>query len=143
MVLLAIVAFSSFRAYYAPLLTIEPKRPALSPSFGPGYSAPNSIGENVSVIGYLATTNVKPACGLSSNQCAAANTPIYYLTIGGLDYRLIFSNSTQPPMIFRTRVLVSGVFVTPSTFDSTQWTPSLIFNGDIYVESLIYLRDFP
>jgi hypothetical protein len=81
---------------------------------------------------------VSPACALSSPPCAISDSPLYYITVQGWNYRLIFANSTKPPLN-HAKVVVTGVFVTPSTYVASAWTPQISFRGDIYVISYAYL----
>ncbi len=113
-----------------------------SPSFGPRPPGLNPTGVNVTVMGILRGSSVVPSCSLSNPPCAEVNTPIYYVVINGWNYRLIFPNSTEPPDVMGQRVLVTGLFLTPSSYDTAQWTPSLYFYGDIYVQTIIYLHYF-
>ena len=111
-----------------------------SPSFGPGLAGinyPNPIHQNVTLTGVMTSSTVSPACKLSSPPCAVADSPLYYITVNGWNYRLIFSNSTKAPLN-HARIVVTGVFVTPSTYQPSLWSPQLSFHGDIYVISYYY-----
>jgi len=117
-----------------------------SPAFGPGLETsgpnyPNPIHQNVTLTGSVTTSVVSPACKLSSPPCAIADSPLYYITVNGWNYRLIFSNSTTVPMNHAS-ISVTGVFVTPSTYKSSQWTPQMQFHGDIYVIAYSYVSPY-
>jgi len=62
---------------------------------------------------------------------------VYYITINGVNYRLIFPASMKPPTN-DLPIIVTGSYVTPSTYQSNQYTPQLYFRGDIYVTSYSY-----
>jgi hypothetical protein len=63
---------------------------------------------------------------------------LYYITIDGVNYRLIFPASIKPP-INGLQIIVTGTYLTPSTYQSNQYTPQLYFRGDIYVISYSYV----
>jgi hypothetical protein len=106
---------------------------------GPGdINYPNPISQNVTVAGVMTSLVVSPACALSNPPCAIANSPIYYITVNGWDYRLIFPNSTTVP-VNHAHILVTGRFVTPSTYQANLWTPQMYFRGDIYVTTYSYV----
>ena len=112
-----------------------------SPSFGPelasGINYPNPIHQNVTLTGVITGSVVAPACKLSNPPCAIADSPVYYITVNGQDYRLIFPNSTKVPLN-HAHIEVTGVFVTPSTYQANLWNPQMYFRGDIYVISYYY-----
>jgi hypothetical protein len=66
---------------------------------------------------------------------------LYYITVNGVNYRLIFPVSMKLP-INGLRIMVTGTYVTPSTYQSSQWTPELYFGGDIYVISYSYVSPY-
>jgi hypothetical protein len=112
-----------------------------SPSFVPGLAGidyPNPISQNVTVMGVMTASVVSPACALSNPPCSVADSPLYYVTVGGWNYRLIFQNSTAVP-VNHAHIVVTGVFVTPSTFQASLWTPQIYFRGDIYVQTYSYV----
>lgn len=111
-----------------------------APSFGPRPPPLKNSGVNVTLVGVIGWSTVAPACSISNPPCTIVDTPIYYVIINGMNYRLILSNSTAPPEVLGYRVIVTGLFVTPSAFDTSQWTPSIVFNGDIYVQSITYFH---
>jgi hypothetical protein len=118
------------------------KQTLSSPSFAIGVASasinyPNPIGRNVTVTGVMTASVVAPACALASPPCAIADSSLYYVTVNGWNYRLIFSNSTQPPLNHAT-ITVTGAYVTPSTYQSNLWNPQMQFHGDIYVTSYTY-----
>jgi hypothetical protein len=115
-----------------------------SPSFGPGLAGidyPNPIHQNVTLTGVMTGSVVSPACRLSSPPCAIADSPLYYITVNGQYYRLIFPNSTKAPLN-HAHIEVTGVFVTPSTYQSSLWDPPIYFRGDIYVLSYYYVYPY-
>ena len=85
----------------------------------------------------MTSSIVTPTCALSTPPCAIANSPLYYITVNGWNYRLIFSNSTKLPLN-HAHIMVTGIFVTPSTYQATQWMPEMSFRGDIYVTAYSY-----
>jgi hypothetical protein len=122
------------------------KQTLSSPAFGPGLESsvpnyPNPIHQNVTLTGVMTSSVVSPACALANPPCAIAASSLYYITVNGRDYRLIFSNSTQLPMN-HARISVTGVFVTPSSYKSNLWDPEMTFQGDIYVISYYYLSPY-
>jgi hypothetical protein len=106
---------------------------------------PNPIGEkNVTLIGVIKAFTVAPACSLTNPPCAIPTAAIYYVVVNGRNYRLILPNSiVVPPKLIGSNVIVTGIYVTPSTFQSNQWTPSLSFAGDIYVLKIRYFNTLP
>ncbi len=118
-----------------------PNQTLSSPSFGPGLTSginyPNPIHQNVTLTGVMTASVVSPACKLSSPPCAVADSSLYYITVNGWNYRLIFSNSTKVPLN-RAHIVVTGVFVTPSTYQPGLWSPQMDFRGDIYVITYYY-----
>jgi len=106
---------------------------------GPSY--PNPISQNVTLTGVMTASVVAPTCALANPPCAIAASPLYYITVNGRNYRLIFSNSTTLPMN-HAHISVTGVFVTPSTYKSNLWAPQMQFQGDIYVISYYYLSPY-
>jgi len=119
------------------------KQTLSNPSFGIALASasinyPNPIARNVTVTGVMTASVVAPACQLSNPPCAIADSSLYYITVNGMNYRLIFANSTQPPLN-HANIIVTGVFVTPSTYQSNLWNPQMQFHGDIYVKSYYYV----
>jgi hypothetical protein len=119
------------------------KQTLSSPSFGIALASasinyPNPIARNVTVTGVMTASVVAPACQLANPPCAIADSSLYYITVNGANYRLIFPNSTQPPLN-HANIIVTGVFVTPSTYQSNLWNPQMQFRGDIYVISYYYV----
>jgi hypothetical protein len=143
-VLLAVVAIAivvvTFQAY-----SINSNRTARStPSFAPGQGGinyPNPINPNITVTGVMTSAVISPACSLSTPPCAIVNSPLYYVNVNGWNYRLIFPNSMKVPMN-RARILVTGMFVTPSSYEASQWTPQMYFRGDIYVVAYSYVSPY-
>jgi hypothetical protein len=119
------------------------KAPSAS-SFAPapgGINYPNPISPNVTVVGVMTSAVVAPACSLSNPPCAIVDSSLYYVTVNGWNYRLIFPHSMKVPMN-HAHILVSGVFVTPSGYEVNQWTPQMYFLGDIYVVAYYYVSPY-
>ena len=102
---------------------------------------PNPVNKNVTVAGEMTSSVVSPTCALSSPPCAIANSPLYYITVNGWNYRLIFPNATKIPLN-HAHIMVTGVFVTPSTYKASEWMPVMSFRGDIYVISYSYVSPY-
>lgn len=97
------------------------------------------VGENVTVIGTLKVLTLAPSCSLLATPCTNPETQILYIVVNGRNYRLILSPIADlPEVLSGSHVVVSGLFVTPSAFQVDQWTPSLRFFGDIYVQVIWY-----
>ena len=139
---LAIVAVPYYNAYELR------NRPPLvsSPPFNPNDNSfpPNPYGYNVTVLGVIKASQVAPACALSNPPCAISPTSVFYVVVNGRHYRLIFSNDTfVPANVTGTNVVVTGSYVTPSTFNADQWTPPITFYGDIYVFKVTFFLKLP
>jgi len=105
---------------------------------------PNPRGYNVTVLGVMKASEVDPTCALSTPPCAITPTSIYYVVVNGRNYRLIFSNNTFiPANVTGTNVVITGAYVTPSSFNADQWTPSITFYGDIYVFKVTFFLKLP
>jgi len=102
---------------------------------------PNPINKNVTVAGTMTSSIVSPTCALSTPPCAIADSPLYYITVNGWNYRLIFPNSTKLPLN-HANIMVTGVFVTPSAYQASQWMPQMYFRGDIYVITYSYVSPY-
>jgi hypothetical protein len=63
------------------------------------------------------------------------------MNVNGRNYRLIFSNTTTVPLN-RAHIIVTGIYVTPSTYPATLWTPQIHFSGDIYVIAYSYASPY-
>jgi hypothetical protein len=143
-ILVAVLAIASivvaFQAYFVNSTTT----PALSfaPSSSGKISYPNPVNPNVTLTGPLTSTVVSPTCVLSSHPCAISGGTLYYITVNGVNYRLIFPASMKLP-ISGLHIMVTGTYVTPSTYQSSQWTPELYFGGDVYVMSYSYVFTYP
>ena len=110
------------------------------PSVGVGGGI-QPIHENVTVLGTLKVLTLAPTCSLAVNPCSNPETQIYYVVVNGRNYRLISLDKVQiPPSLAGSNVVVSGLFVTPSTFQADQWIPPLFFFGDIYVRVVWYYK---
>ena len=114
-------------------------------AFAPGPSQsinyPNPINKNVTIVGTMTSSIIAPACSLAAPPCAIANSPLYYITVNGWNYRLIFPNSTKLPLN-HSQISVTGIYVTPSTYQASEWTPQMYFRGDIYVTSYTYVSPY-
>jgi hypothetical protein len=128
------VAFQAYSTYSA-----NSAQPTTAFAPGPGgINYPNPISPNVTVSGVITSSTISPACSLSSPPCAISDSPLYYITANGWNYRLIFPNSTKIPLN-HSHIFVTGVYVTPSTYQASQWTPHMYFRGDIYVTNYYYI----
>ena len=108
------------------------------PSVGVGGGI-QPIHENVTVLGTLRVLTLAPTCSLAVNPCSSPESQIFYVVVYGRNYRLILSDKMQiAASLAGSRVVVSGLFVTPSAFQGDQWVPSLFFYGDIYVRVISY-----
>ncbi|MGA2783504.1 MAG: hypothetical protein ABSF09_02255 [Candidatus Bathyarchaeia archaeon] len=98
-------------------------------------------GMNVTVHGVVQITSVAPVC---SPSCAIQSSTISYLVVNGRNYRLVFSNSTTVQSnVNGWNAVVTGSFITPSNYQSNEWTPTISFFGDIYVQNITYYRTLP
>ncbi len=133
-VLVSAIIVIAFQAYLLSSLTSSV---ASSPSFSPSNNYPTDQPSTLTLTGPLTTTAVSPVCALySSPPCAIWVGTLYYITINGVNYRLIFPTSMKPPPpINGIRIIVTGTYVTPSTYQYYQYTPQLSFRGDMYVIS--------
>jgi hypothetical protein len=118
-----------------------PSTAAFAPSAAGSINYPNPINQNVTLTGVMTVVQVAPACSLSNPPCAISDSPLYYLTVNGQNYRLVFSNSTTIPLNL-SRIMVIGVYVTPSTYKASQYTPQIHFRGDIYVIAYSYTSPY-
>jgi len=84
---------------------------------------------------------VSPACAFTTPRCAVADSPLYYITSNGWNYRLIFPNDTKIPPN-HANIVVTGIYVTPSTYVASQWLPQMYFRGDIYVLSYTFISPY-
>lgn len=106
------------------------------PSVGVGGGI-QPIHQNVTVLGTLKVLTLAPTCSLAVNPCSSPATQIFYVVVNGRNYRLILSERVQiPASLAGSSVVISGLFVTPSTFQADQWVPPLFFFGDIYVRTI-------
>ena len=133
-VLVGAIVVVVFQAY---LLSSLVSSLASSPSFSPPIYS-NATNQTLTLSGPITATVVSPMCALYSNPpCALSIGTLYYITIDGVNYRLIFPASIKPPTN-GLGIIVTGNYVTPSTYQSNQYTPALYFRGDIYVVSYSY-----
>jgi len=139
--LMAVVAITLVLIVFRSSQTTVPPNTAFAPSTSGSIIYPNPISQNVTLTGVMTSAQVAPACSLSNPPCAISDSPLYYITVNGWNYRLIFSNSTTIPLN-RSDIMVTGVFVTPSSYEATQWTPHMYFRGDIYVIAYAYASPY-
>lgn len=143
-VLLAVVAITlvvvSVQAYSINSNMKAPSTSSFAPPSG-DINYPNPISPNVTVVGLMTSVVVSPACSLSTPPCAIVDSPLYYVSVNGWNYRLIFPHSMRVPMN-HARILVTGIFVTPSAYEASQWTPQMYFRGDIYVVAYSYVSPY-
>jgi len=108
------------------------------PSVGVGGGI-QPIHENVTVLGTLKILTLAPTCSLAVDPCSNPVTQIFYVVVNGRNYRLILSDKVHiQASSAGSSVVVSVLFVTPSTFQADQWVPPLFFFGDIYVWVIWY-----
>jgi len=134
LLLLAVITVSYYGSNYF-IHTGVMQSPSLLQS-GPTY--PNPGFPNVTEIGMMRSLTVSPACSLNNPPCAISTAPLYYITVNGANYRLIFPNSMALPKN-GAHIIVTGRYVTPSTYKAEQWMPALVFRGDIYVQTYSYV----
>ena len=131
-VLVSAIVVVAFQAYLLSSLTSSIPT---SPSFSPSNNYPNPTKSPLTLTGPIRTATVSPMCAFYANPpCAAWVGTLYYITINGVNYRLIFPASMKPP-INGLQIVVTGTYVTPSTYQSNSYTPRLSFRGDVYVMS--------
>lgn len=143
---LVAVAFLIMATVYSYNL-VAPNKSAVNPQV---MAAPPTVGvggglqaahQSVSVIGILKVLTLAPTCSLAVNPCATPATQIFYVVVNGRNYRLIPSNTVPiPASLAGSNVVVSGLYVTPSTYQADQWVPPLFFFGDIYVRAIWYFN---
>jgi hypothetical protein len=141
-----IVAFPYYQAYlHSSTIDQEPASspPLMVPS--PSLSSrPKPSGVNVTVLGVMKASIIAPTCSLSNPPCAISPTSIYYIVVNGRNYRLIFPNSTSVPgNVVGSNAVITGLYITPSTFNVDEWTPSISFYGDIYVQKMTFFLQLP
>jgi len=128
-------------------------RPTSSPTQSPinitGVTVVTFTGTNAALVAnqYVAVTGLEvnytgivhsgfviPTCATEPRACALPEAAFFYLTSNSLTYRLIPLSS---PFMFAdgTRVIVTGILVTPSSLNSTL-LQGYTFAGDIYVQSI-------
>ena len=152
-VAIVIIALAIFAIPYYHAINLQSSivsgqnQPALSPSesnpsLSPPVKTPGPI--NVTVIGVLKNSILAPTCSLYNPPCAMPDTSIYYIVVNGRNYRLLFQNSTLiPSNVTGSNAVVTGLYVTPSTYKADQWTPIMSFYGDIYVQKVTYFLILP
>jgi len=135
-VAIIVVAFQA----YSP--NSKPQTPTLSFSPSVNSNYPNPVNPNVTFTGVLTSKVVSPTCALNNPPCAMSAGSLYYITVNGVNYRLILPPTMKPPKN-GLQIMVTGTYVTPSTYQATQWSPQLSFRGDIYVTSYTYVFPYP
>lgn len=119
---------SGMEAYYSTVGT--PTAVALSELTG----SSTVTGPMVTETGMFYYSSFTPACATVTPPCKLPTTIYYYLVVNStIAYRLILT--TVPAIVNGTRVTVTGMLVTPSSF--TPASGQLLFSGDIYVETII------
>jgi hypothetical protein len=125
---------------------------SLQVQFGAAYKTPSAAvsyaqttlkaitGLNATVVGTIHVITLSPACSQSNPPCAAPNLVLYYLTSNAHTYRLILLTAIPLTPYNGKQVIVNGLVVVPSQLALNQYTapPSLYFDGDMYVRSVIY-----
>lgn len=126
---------------------VSQNQPALSPPMVPNPSdgsGAKPTGVNVTVLGVMKSSVIAPTCSLANPPCAILDTSIYYVIVNGRNYRLIFQNASSiPANVAGQNVVITGLYVTPSTFNADQWTPVISFYGDIYVQKANFFYMLP
>jgi len=91
-------------------------------------------GLEVNYTGIIHSGFVIPTCATEPHACALPEVAFFCLVSNSLAYRLIPLSS---PFMFAdgTRVIVTGILVTPSSLNSTL-LQGYTFAGDIYVQSI-------
>jgi len=145
---IAFVAIPYYNAYELstpPVIQNSPSSnaPLSQPTDSNAFPPPPEA-HNVTVLGVLKTSQMNPACALNSPPCAISPASIYYVVVNGRNYRLIFAdNIVIPNNVSGSNVIITGAYITPSTFNAGQWTPSLNFYGDIYVYKVTFFYTLP
>lgn len=142
-VALAIVAVPYWNAYELRTSPVVQNSPSPFGSSSNGFPPPPQS-HNVTVLGVIKALQMAPACALSNPPCAIAPSSIFYVVVNGRNYRLIFANNIViPASLSGTNVVITGAYVTPSTFNADNWTPSITFWGDIYVYKITFFNALP
>ena len=135
---LVVVAVYSYTSVVPNNSMVRPRVLAAPSSIGVGGGV-QPIHENVTVLGTLKVLNLAPTCSLAVNPCTTPETQVFYVVVNGRNYRLVLSPKVQiQASLAGSRAVVSGLFVTPSTFQADQWVQPLFFFGDIYVRAIWY-----
>jgi len=143
---LAIVAVPYYNAYeLRPTPVVQASNPAFNPQPNDSNAfPPPPQSRNVTVLGVIKASQMAPACSLSNPPCAISPSSIFYVVVNGRNYRLIFANNVViPASLSGTNVVITGAYVTPSTFNAGNWTPSISFYGDIYVYKVTFFASLP
>ena len=141
---MAILAVASQYSYYSNRPTGGQKyvaSPPISAQAPANINYPNPTSQNVTLIGFMKTATLAPACALTEPPCAISDSSLHYIVVNGWNYRLIFPKSMTAPMN-GARIIVTGVFVTPSSFHPDLWMPQMYFRGDIYVQTYYYASPY-
>ncbi len=95
----------------------------------------NPSGQFVSYRGIFHIAGASPVC--TSTTCAQNYRAVAYLSLGsGQTFLLVGPKLTPSGIADGSEVIVNGVFVTPSSWPTTQYTPTYNFEGDIYVQQI-------
>jgi len=91
-------------------------------------------GLEVQYSGVFYSGSVLPACSTEPHECLLPEAIFFFLVANSSAYRLI---PMSGPILFPdgTRVVVTGILVTPSSSSSMVWQAYTIA-GDIYVQSI-------
>jgi hypothetical protein len=134
LILVAVLAVTLIVVEFQAYSLDSRKTPTATLFFSPSSSSrgnyPNPANPNVTFTGVLTSTVISPTCALNTPPCAMSAGTLYYVTANGVNYRLIFPASMKLP-INGFHIMVTGTYVTPSTYHANQWTPQLSFAGDI------------
>jgi len=138
--------FAAVYSYNSVILNNSSAKPQIlgvpPPSVGVGGGI-QPLHENVTVLGTLRSLTLAPTCSLATNPCSNPETQVFYVVVNGRNYRLMLSDKMEIPMsLDGSRVVVSGLFITPSTFQADQWAPPLFFFGDIYVRVIWFYHNY-
>jgi len=100
---------------------------------------PQPTGPTVTITGMIGVAYVQVNCNSPKYvTCAISTTVVYFLV--GSDGNLYSLHDTPPTARLYTlvgrQVTVTGVLVTPSSWNPASTTPKLSFYGDLYVQSI-------
>ena len=113
----------------------SPTTPSVILTTLPGNGTLSPItGLEVQYSGVFYSGSILPACSTEPHQCLLPEVVFFFLITNSSAYRLI---PISGPILFPegTRVVVTGILVTPSSSGSMVWQGYTIA-GDIYVQSI-------